>query len=76
VVMPEYTLATLQDYPIAKTAIQPQIFIFPVTDLGVSDYPGKAADSLQTLLENRQAGQTLPYLPPNSDVQAIHAQMN
>ena len=74
-VMPEYTLLTLQGYAVAKSAHTPQILVIRVSDLGVNATAAKAAADLQTLLQNQQAGVTLPYLPIYNEKQMLHAQV-
>ncbi len=72
--MPQYTLLTLQGYPITNHLMQPQIFVYPVKDLESNEVAGKVAQSLQTLLQNQQVDQTLPFLPPYNAAQVMHAQ--
>jgi hypothetical protein len=75
-VMPEHTELTLQGYPITNHLKTPQIFVYPVQDLGVSDMAVKQAGGLRTLLQNQQPGDQLPYLPLQfSAKQVIHPQV-
>jgi len=74
-VMPQYTLLTLGGYPVSRHLLQPQIFVYPVQDLGVNENAGQVAQSLQSLLQNRQPGDSMPYLPPYNAAQVIHAQV-
>ena len=75
-VLPEYTLVTLQGYPINSSRIQPQIFIYPVQELGqVNEGAAKVVASLQTLLQSPQEIQNMPYLPLGNDQQVMHAQV-
>jgi len=62
-VMPQYTLLTLEGYPITNHQKMPQIFVYPVKDLGVNEKAVNNAENLRTLLETQQAGDQLPYLP-------------
>jgi hypothetical protein len=63
-IMPQYTRLALQGYPISKHVWQPQIFVYPVKDLAAAnEAAGKVAQSLQTLLQDQQAGKDLPFLP-------------
>ena len=73
-IMPEYTLLTLEGYPVAEHLMQPQVFVYPVEELGVSAAAREAAESLQALLQDRQLGDSLPYLPLYNQVQMMHAQ--
>jgi hypothetical protein len=73
--MPEYLRITLQGYPITDHVKQPQIYVFPVKDLGVNEAAGRVVASLQTLLQDHQLGQSMPYLPLTSDNQMMHAQV-
>ena len=73
-VLPEYTLATLQGYPVNNSRIQPQIFIYPVQELGqVNEGAAKVIASLQTLLQSPQEIPDMPYLPLTNDKQVMHA---
>jgi hypothetical protein len=73
--MPEYTLLTLHGYPIADHLLQPQIFVYPVQELGVNETAAQVAEGLQTLLQNQQVGESLPYLPLYNARQVIHPQI-
>jgi hypothetical protein len=73
--MPQHSLLTLQGYPVAEHLHQPQIFVYPVAELGINEAAGNIADSLQTLLQDQQAGQNLPYLPLYNAAQVMHAQL-
>jgi hypothetical protein len=75
--MPQYTQLTLTGYPITNHLMQPQIFVYPASDLATANEgAGKVAADLQTLLQNRQAGQKLPFLPLFNASQVMHAQVN
>jgi len=73
---PEYRLLTLQGYLVANHLHKPQIFIYPVADMAAAN-EGMAmiAAQLQTLLQTRQTGETLPYLPLYNASQVMHAQV-
>ncbi len=73
--MPQYTQVTLQGYPITNHLLKPQIFIYPVKDLGVNPVAGAIMAKLQTQLQNQQAGQDIPYLPLYNAAQVMHAQV-
>jgi len=75
-VMPQYTLLTLQDYPVANHGDKPQIFIYPAGDLAeANENAGKAAADLQALLQTRRAGDPLPFLPLINAKQDMHPQV-
>jgi len=74
--MPQYTLLKLQGYPISKHSVEPQIFVYPISELGVNEVAAKVAEDLQTLLQSQQAGESLPFLPLYNETQALHAQVN
>jgi hypothetical protein len=73
--MPQYTLLTLQGYPIANHLMKARIFVFPVAGLGVNENAAGIAESLQALLQSQQAGDTMPYLPLYNAVQVMHTQV-
>ncbi len=73
--MPEYTRLTLKGYQTGNSTKTPQILVFPVNGLGVNDTAAKIAASLQTLLQDQQAGKDLPFLPLSADTQIMHAQV-
>jgi hypothetical protein len=73
-VLPEYTRANLHGYLLSNHLIQPQIFIYPVKDLGkVNEGAGKVIASLQTLLQSPQEIQDMPFLPLINELQVMHA---
>ena len=73
--MPQHLLLTLQGYPINEHLLQPQIFVYPLADLAMNEAAGNTAQSLQVLLQERQAGQVLPYLPLYNKAQVLHTQV-
>ncbi len=75
-VLPEYTLATLQGYPITSHQMKPQIFIYPVKDLGtVNEGAARIAASLQTLLQSPQEIANMPFMPLFNASQMLHVQL-
>ena len=61
---PEFQKLTLQGYAVADHPIQPQVFIYPVADLAAAnERMGEAAVDLKALLQSRQPGEQIPYLP-------------
>ncbi len=73
--MPQYTLLTLQGYPIADHLLKAQIFVFPVAGLGVNESAEGVAGNLQALLQSQQAGDSMPYLPLYNAAQVMHTQV-
>ncbi len=75
-VLPEYTLVTLPGFPVNNSSIQPQIFIYPVQELGqVNEGAAKVIASLQTLLQSPQEIPNMPYLPLGNEQQVMHTQV-
>jgi hypothetical protein len=73
---PKYRCLTLQGYPVVNHQFEPQIFVYPVADLAkANETAGKGAADLQTLLQTRQAGDQLPFLPLSNAAQVLHAQV-
>lgn len=73
-VMPEYTLLTLQNYPISNHLLTPQIFIYPVEELQtVNEGTKPIVTSLQTLIQSPQEISPMPFLPLLNAQQVIHA---
>jgi hypothetical protein len=71
-VLPEYTRATLEGYPISSHLMKPQIFIYRVDDLTkVNEGAGKIVASLQTLLQSPQEIPAMPFLPLLNESQVI-----
>lgn len=73
--MPQYTLLTLQGYPISGHSHEPQVFVYPVGGLAVNETARQVPSNLWTLLQSQQAGQVLPYLPLSNAAQVMHAQV-
>jgi hypothetical protein len=72
-VLPEYLLATLQGYPISDHLMMPQIFIYPVKELGeVNEGAGQIVVSLQTLIQSPQEITNMPFLPLFNAAQVMH----
>ncbi len=75
-VLPEYTRVTLQGYPIADRPMQPQIFIYPLSDLGkVNEGAGKVVASMQMLIQSPQEIPNMPFMPLTGDVQMMHTHL-
>ena len=73
---PEYRSLTFEGYPVVEHLFKPQIFVYPASELAsVNEAAAKVITDLQTLLQTRQTGDTLPFLPLSNTVQAMHAQM-
>jgi hypothetical protein len=73
--MPQHMILSLQGYPIAEHLQQPQIFVYPLADLAMNEAAGNTAQSLQVLLQERQAGPVLPFLPLYNAAQVLHTQV-
>jgi hypothetical protein len=74
--MPGYRLLTLQGYPTANHMLKPQIFIYPVGDLAsANENADQIAADLQALLQTRQGGDHMPFLPIYNAAQVIHVQV-
>jgi len=75
-VLPEYIRITLQGYPIRDHLMQPQIFIYPVAELGaVNEGAGKIAASLETLLQSPREITPMPFLPLFNAAQVLHTHL-
>ena len=73
---PEHRRVTLHGYPVTGHLMQPQIFVYPAADLaGSNEAAGGMAADLQGLLQTRQAGDRMPFLPLFNAAQAMHAQV-
>lgn len=74
--LPEYTRVTLEGYPTGSHLIEPQIFIYPVEELGhVNEGAGQIVASLQSLLQSPQEIQDMPFLPLVNAKQMMHPQL-
>ena len=72
----EYRRVTLQGYPVTGSIMQPQVFVYPVADLAeVKQTAGKMAADLHALLQSRQPGDELPFLPLINAKQVMHQQV-
>ena len=75
-VLPEYTRVTLQGYPISSHLMMPQIFVYPLKELGeTNEGGGRIVASLQTLLQSPQEIQNMPFLPLFNATQVMHAHL-
>ncbi len=73
---PQYRRLTLQGYPVTGNAFQPQIYVYAVADLApANEAMAKYAADLQALLQTRQAGNQLPFLPLSNLAQLVRARM-
>jgi hypothetical protein len=73
---PQHRLVTLQGYPVADRELQPRIYIFPMHELAVfSEQSGSVSADLRSLLQSRQPGESMPFLPLVNGLQALHAQV-
>ena len=73
-VLPEHTRVTLQGYVIGSHAYQPQIFIYPVAELVLTNESAAVVvATLQTLIQSPQEVKPMPFLPLMNQVEVIHA---
>lgn len=73
-VLPEHTRLTLQGYPISDHLMMPQIFIYPVKELGeANEGAGQIVTTLQTLLGSPQEITPMPFMPLFNASQVMHA---
>ena len=73
---PQYRLLTLEGYRVVNSLRKPQIFIYLAGDLAnANQNMGNIATDLQVLLQTKQTGVQLPFLPLLSEAQALHAQV-
>jgi len=73
--VPPYTLLTLQGYPVTVNVLAPQVFVYSVKNLAISDTALNTVQSLGELLQSQQPGEDMPILPMFKDVQMMHAQV-
>ena len=72
---PQYRLLTLEGYLVPNSLRKPQIFIYPTGDIAsANENMGIVCTDLQTLLQTKQTGIQLPFLPLLSETQGLHAQ--
>jgi hypothetical protein len=75
-VLPEYTRLTLAGYPISNHVLKAQIFIYPAAELATANQgAGKMASDLKQLLNSKQVGKDLPFMPLFNAQQMLHAQV-
>lgn len=75
-VAPEFRRLTLQGYPVAQHMHKPQVFVYPVAEMAASNEGlGTMLANLQALLQSRQPGEYLPFLPLFNATQVMHAQV-
>ncbi|MDO9087687.1 MAG: hypothetical protein Q7U53_15875 [Anaerolineaceae bacterium] len=75
-IMPEHLLVTLEDYPVSSHLMKPQIFVYPVAEL--SEFNASTAQmvlDLQTLLNDQQVKESMPFLPLFNAAQVMHSQL-
>ncbi len=72
-IMPEYTVLTLQEYPINNHLMKPKIFIYPLAELGeYNEGAGQIVTALQTVLQAPQELENMPFLPMFNAAQIFH----
>ncbi len=74
--LPEYTVATLQGYPVSNHLMEPQIFIYDVKALGeANEGAGEITASLESMLQSAQETAIMPFLPLVNATQVMHKQL-
>ena len=74
-VLPAYTRLTLQGYPTDNPNMQPQIFVYPLEELGlINEGARQIVLQLQSLLQSQQEEKTMPFLPLVNAAQVLHVQ--
>ena len=75
-ILPEYTVVTLQGYPITDHHFTSQIFIFPVEELkAANEGAARIVTSLETLIRQPQELPDMPFLPINNMSQVFHVHL-
>jgi hypothetical protein len=75
-IMPEHLLVTLEDYPVSSHLMKPQIFVYPVAELSVfNTSTAQMVLDLQTLLNDQQVKESMPFLPLFNAAQVMHSQV-
>jgi hypothetical protein len=75
-IMPEHLLVTLEDYPVNGHLMKPQIFVYPVAELSeFNESSGQMVLDLQTLLNDQQVKESMPFLPLFNAAQVMHSQV-
>jgi hypothetical protein len=73
---PEFRQMTLNGYPVAEHAFQPQIFVYPVEDFkSANPAAAQMINSLQALLASPQEIQDMPFLPLFNAKQMMHTHL-
>ncbi|MDX1437862.1 MAG: hypothetical protein R3335_13710 [Anaerolineales bacterium] len=74
--MPQHRRLVLEGYPVTAHRFEPQIFIYPAGELdSANESAGRAATDLRALLETRQRGNALPFLPLLNELQTMDARV-
>lgn len=75
--LPAHTVISLNGYVIQNHLLTAQLIIYPADELArFNEGAGRQADELKALLQNRQAGERMPFLPLFNAAQILHAQVN
>jgi len=75
-ILPKYQVFTLEGYEISNHLMKPQIFIYPANELGsYNTSAGQAFEDLKKLLEHKEVGEHLPFLPLFNAAQVMHAKV-
>ena len=75
-IMPEHLLVTLEDYSVSGHLMKPQIFVYPVAELSqFNESSAQMVLDLQTLLNDQQLKESMPFLPLFNSAQVMHSQV-
>lgn len=73
-ILPDYQVLTLEGYPVSDHLLKPQIFVYPLSELGsFNDGADQIAGNLDQLLKDEMVGEYLPFLPLYNASQVMHA---
>lgn len=75
-ILPDYQVLKLEGYPVTDHLLKPQIFVYPLSELGsFNEGAGQIAGNLDQLLKDEIVGEYLPFLPLYNASQVMHAQV-
>lgn len=75
-ILPDHQVLTLEGYPVTEHLLKPQIFVFPLSELGsFNEGAGQIAVNLDQLLNDEIVGDYLPFLPLFNAAQVMHSKV-
>jgi uncharacterized protein YceK len=75
-ILPQHQVFSLEGYEISEHLMKAQIFLYPVAELDLYNAgASKAAADLKKLLEDKEVGEYLPFLPLFNAAQVMHAKV-